>query len=104
MNDVAAVQLTDRAMANIQPKDDDSAIEELVASGVRVMLRKAVEYLVAGIKSADIRDGVITLLNDKNQPVFTEVKVNGTDVLRDFAIGDAARFVNAFRALKSGRR
>jgi hypothetical protein len=44
------------------------------------------------------------LTSDKNQLVFTEVKVNGTDVLRDFAVGDAARFVNALRAIKSHQR
>jgi hypothetical protein len=103
MNDVVAVQLTDRALANISTKDDASFIEELLASGVRTALRKAVEYPISGISSAGIRDGALVLTNDKGQPVFTEVKVNGTDVLRDFAIGDAARFVNAFRAVKSGR-
>jgi hypothetical protein len=103
MNDVVAIQLTDRALANISTKDDASFIEELLASGVRTALRKAVEYPISGISSAGIRDGALVLTNDKGQPVFTEVKVNGTDVLRDFAIGDAARFVNAFRAVKSGR-
>ena len=104
MNDVVAIQLTDRALAKVSTKDDATFLEELVASGVRVALRKAVEYPIANIRSADIRDGALVLTSDKNQPVFTEVKVNGTDVLRDFAAGDAARFVNAFRAVKSRRR
>jgi hypothetical protein len=103
MNDVVAIQLTDRALANISTKDDASFIEDLLASGVRTVLRKAVEYPISGISSAGIRDGVLVLTNDKGQPVFTEVKVNGTDMLRDFAIGDAARFVNAFRAARSAR-
>jgi hypothetical protein len=103
MNDVVAVQLTDRVLAGISTKEDGGMLEELLASTVRTVLRKAVEYPVADISSAEIRDGVLVLSNDKNQPVFTNVKVNGTDVMRDFAIGDAARFVHAFRALK-GRR
>ena len=103
MNDIVAVQLTDRALAGISSKDDGGMLGEMVVAGVRGLLRKAVEYPIAHISSADIRDGALTLLNDKNQPVFTEVKVNGTDVLRDFSIGDAARFVHAFRALKSQR-
>jgi hypothetical protein len=104
MDEVVAVQLTDRALAKVSTKNDASFLEELVASGVRVALRKAVEYPIANIRSVDIRDGALVLTSDKNQPVFTEVKVNGTDVLRDFAVGDAARFVNAFRVLKSRPR
>ena len=104
MNDVVAVQLTDRALANIQTKDDAGFLEDLIASGVRTVLRKAVEYPISGISSAGIRDGALVLTNDKGQPVFTEVKVNGTDVLRDFNVADAARFVNAFRAVKNAQR
>jgi hypothetical protein len=67
-------------------------------------MRKAIEYPVANIRSVEISNGALVLTNDKNEPVFKEVKVNGKDVLRDFAIADAARFVNAFRAAKSGHR
>jgi hypothetical protein len=104
MDEVVAVQLTDRALANVSTKDDASFLEELLASGVRLAIRKAVDYPIANIRSVDINNGALVLTSDKNQPVFKEVKVNGTDVLRDFAINDAARFVNAFRAAKSGRR
>ncbi len=100
LHDVVAIQLTDRALAKVTTKDDAGFLEELVASGVRFALRKAVEYPIANLRSAEIRDGALVLLNDKNQPVFTDVKVNGTDVLRDFSVSDAARFINAFRAAK----
>ena len=103
MNDVVAVQLTDRVLAKVPAKDDAGFLEELVTAGVRTALRRAVEYPISAISSAGIRDGALVLTNDKGQPVFKEVKVNGTDVLRDFSIGDAARFVNAFRAAKSQR-
>src|SRR5438477_22798 len=39
MNDVVAVQLSNKTIANVKPKDDDSILEELVASGVQVMLK-----------------------------------------------------------------
>ena len=103
-SDVVAVQLTDRALANIATKEDAGLLEEIVASSVKVALRKAVEVPVASIRSAEIRDGALVLTNDQGQPLFTEIKVTGTEVLRDFAIGDAAKFVNALRAAKSARR
>ena len=104
MNDVVAVQLTDRVLEETTTKDDANLLEEIIASGVRLALRKAVEYPIAAIRSAEIRDGILVLTNDKNKPVFTEVKVNGTEVFRDFAIADAARFVNAFRTAKNSLR
>lgn len=100
LNDDVAVQLTDRALAGVNTKEDAGFMEELVVAGVKVALRKAVDYPIANIRSADIRDGVLVLTGDNGKPVFQEMKVNGTDILRDFALGDAARFVNAFRAAK----
>ena len=104
MNDVVAVQLTDVALAQIKPKDDDNILEELVVAGVQVALRKAVEYPIANIRIVEVRDGVLTLVNDQNQPVFKDLKINGKDVLRDFLPAEAARFVSAFRtARREGR-
>jgi len=96
-----AVQLSDKTIANVKPKDDDSILEELVASGVQVMLRRAVEYPIAHIRTVELRDGVLTMVNDKNQPVFTDIKINGANVLRRFSSADATRFVTAFRAARS---
>ena len=104
MNDIVAVQLTDHALSQIKPKDDDNFLEELIASGVQVALRKAVEYPIANIRTVEVLDGVLTLINDQNQPVFKNVKVNGTEVLRDFTAADSARFANALRALKDRAR
>jgi len=100
MNDVVAVQFTDLVLAQIKPKDDDSILEELVVAGVQVALRKAVEYPIANIRTVEVRDGVLTLLSDQNQPVFKDLKVNGKDVLRDFSPAEAARFVSAFRTAR----
>ena len=100
LNDVVAVQLTDKSIARVKPKDDN-IFEELVASGVQVMLRRAVEYPIAHIRLVDVRDGVLTMVNDKNQPVFTDIKINGANVLRSVSPTDAARFVAAFRAARS---
>lgn len=104
MNDVVAVQLSDHAISQIKPKDEDSFIEELVASGVQVALRRAVAYPLANIRAVEVRNGVLTIVNDRNQPVFTDIKINGTDVLRDVSAADAARFVSAFRAMRDGAR
>ena len=102
-NDVVAVQLTDATLAKMETKDDANFLEELVASGVRLAVGKSVEYPVANIRSAEIRNGVLTLTNDQGKPVFDEIKVNGSNVTRDLSAADAARFVNAFRAVKSRR-
>lgn len=103
MNDVVAVQLTDRALARVSDKEDPGFLEGLLVAGVRWGLRKAVEVPIASIGSAEVRDGALVLTNDKNQPLFTNIKVNGTDVLHDFAAADAVRFVSALRAAKNGR-
>ena len=58
---------------------------------------------VANIRSAEIRGGVLVLTNDQGKRVFDNVKVNGENVTHDLTPADAARFVNAFRALKSKR-
>jgi hypothetical protein len=101
--DVVAVQLTDQVLKQVSIKDDAGLLEEIIASGVRLAIRKAIEVPIATVVDAQIRDGVLVLLNEKNQPLFREVKVNGKDVFRDFSLADAARFVSAVRAAKSGR-
>lgn len=105
--DAVAVQLSDRALQKLESeeqKDDKNLLEELVLSGVKVMLRKSIEVPVASVRSAEIRNGALVLTTERNQPLFTEIKVNGSEVLRDFAVGDAAKFVNAFRAAKAAQR
>ena len=104
LNDVVAVQLTDRVLDKVTTKEDAGFLEELIVGGVQIALRKAVEYPIANIRTAEVRDGALVLINDRNQPVFKEIKVNGTDVLKDFAPADALRFVNAFSAAKSAKR
>jgi hypothetical protein len=103
MNDVVAIQLTDRAIENIHSDDKGGFFEELVASGVRVAMRRSVAYPIANLRSVEVRNGEIVLLNNENKAVFTNVKVNGTEVMRDFSAGDAARFVQAFRTVKAQR-
>jgi hypothetical protein len=104
LNEVVAVQLTDRALTKTSNRPEAGFLEELVVAGVRLALGKAVEFPIANIRSVDLRDGALVLTSDSNQPVFGELKVNGSDVLRDFTPADAARFVTAFRAAKQARR
>jgi hypothetical protein len=101
--DVVAVQLSDATVAKMETKKDAGFFEELVVAGVRMAVSKAVEYPVAHIRSAEIRDGALVLTSDQGKPVFEEIRVNGEIVTRNIAIGDAAKFVKAFRAVKTRR-
>jgi hypothetical protein len=102
-SDVVAVQLTDGALAAIEPKDDAGLLEQLVVAGVGVAVRKSVEYPLAHIRSAEVRNGVLVLTSDEGKPVLADMKVNGQLVTHDLSPADAAAFVSAFRAVKSRR-
>ena len=103
LGDAVAVQLSDATLAAVKTKDDANFFEEWIVAGVRLGLRKSVEYPIANIRSAEVRNGVLVLTNDEGKPVFDDVKVNGSNVTHDLSPADAARFVNAFRALKARR-
>jgi hypothetical protein len=104
VDDVIAVQLSDATLAKMESekkkKKETGFFEELVLAGVRMAVGKSVEYPIAAIRSVDYRDGVLRIVNDQNKPVFAELKVNGTEILRDFSSADAAKFVAAVRARK----
>lgn len=102
-NDVVAVQLSDAALDKIETKEDANFLEEWLAAGVRMAVKKSVEYPVASIRSAELRNGVLVLTNDQGEPVFDNVTVNGSNVTHDLSPADAARFVNAFRQVKARR-
>lgn len=103
LDDAVAVQLSDATIAGMKSKDEANFFEEWVVAGLRLALKKSVEYPVANIRSAEVRNGVLVLTNDEGQPVFDDVKVNGSNVTHDLAPADAARFANAFRAVKARR-
>jgi hypothetical protein len=103
LKDVVAVQLSDHAMSNVNAKEETGFFEGLLLSTVKFAVGKSVEYPIAHIRSADVRDGELRIMTDEDKPLFSELKVNGTDVLRDFSAADAARFVNVFRLAKAGR-
>jgi hypothetical protein len=103
--DVVALQLSDAAIAKLEAekkKEDTSFLEELVLAGVQAALGKSLEYPIDEMK-ADYRNGALQFTNDENEAIFTNVKVNGVDVLRNFSSADATRFVNAVRAAKAKR-
>lgn len=102
-NDVVAVQLSDATLDEVETKHDANFLEEMIVAGVRHGLSKAVEYPVANIRSAEIRNGVLVLTNDQGKPVFEEVKVNGRNVTHALSVADAARFVRELRRVQSAR-
>ncbi len=102
-SEVVAVQLSDATLTKVATKEDANFLEELIVSGVRLAVRKSVEYPIANIRSAEVKSGVLVLTNDQGKPVFDNIKVNGENVARSLSASDAARFVSAFRAVKSGR-
>ncbi len=105
LDDAIAIQLTDEALAKLEAEESKETgfLEELLAAGVKLAVGKSVEYPIANIKSVEVRDGALRFTSDQNKSVFTDIKVNGTDVLRDFSSGDAQRFVTALRARKAAR-
>lgn len=104
--DVVAMQLSDAALAKLEAekeKKEMNFLEELILAGVQLAVGKSMEYPVAHLK-ADYRNGALLFTNEKNEAIFTAVKVNGVEVLKNFAPADAARFVNALRAAQAESR
>jgi hypothetical protein len=102
---VVAMQLSDAAIARLEDekkKEETNFLEELLLAGVQTALGKSLEYPVDDLK-ADYRNGALQFTNEDDEPIFTKVKVNGVDVLRNFSSADATRFVNAVRAAKAKR-
>jgi hypothetical protein len=104
--DVVAMQLSDAALAKLEAeekKEDLNFLEELILAGVQLAVGKSMEYPLANMK-ADYRNGALFFANEKNEPIFTEVKVNGVEILKNFSAADASRFVAAVRAAQSRSR
>jgi hypothetical protein len=104
--DVVAIQLSDATIAKMEAekeKKETNFFEELILAGVQMAVGKSMEYPVSKLK-VDYRGGALQFRNEKSEPVFTEIKVNGVDVLRNFASADATRFVNAVRTAQSRRK
>jgi len=98
LDDVVAMQLTDRALARMESeKKEMNFLEELLVAGVKLAVGKSVEYPIASIRTFEYRDGALRVIGADNKPVFTEIKVNGTDVLRDFSRADVVRFAAALK-------
>jgi hypothetical protein len=103
LDDVVAMQLTDATLDSMESKKkkkDTNFFEELVLAGVQLAVGKSIEYPIADIRTFDYSNGALRVIGADNKPVFTEIKVNGTDVLRDFSRADVVRFANAVRAAK----
>src|SRR6185369_2691364 len=63
LRDVVAVQLTDATLAHIEPGNDAGFIEELLVSGVRLALKKAIEIPISDLRSVEYRDGGLVFTN-----------------------------------------
>ena len=101
IDDVVAMQLTDATLDKMESekkKKDTNFFEELILAGVQLAVGKSVEYPIASIRTLDYHNGALRVIGADGKPVFTEIKVNGTDVLRDFSRADVARFAKALRA------
>ena len=98
------MQHSDRAMNEVDSeeskKKDKNFLEELVIAGAKLAVGKSIEYPIASIRTLDYANGGLRVIGGDNKPVFTELKVNGTDVMRDFSQADVARFAAAFRAAR----
>lgn len=107
LDDVVAMQLSDAAMndlASEKKKKDRNFLEDLVVAGVKLAVGQSIEYPIASIRVLDYSNGALRVIGADNKPVFTELKVNGTDVLRDFSRADVTRFANAFHAAKGSEK
>ena len=107
LDDVVAMQLSDATMKDLdseKKKKDTNFLEALIIAGTKLAVGKSIEYPIASIRVLDYSNGALRLIGSDNKPVFTEMKVNGTDVLRDFSHADVTRFANAVRAAKASRK
>jgi hypothetical protein len=107
LDDVVAMQLSDTAMKTLdeeRKKKETNFLEDLLVAGVKLAVGKSIEYPIGSIRVLDYNNGALRVLGADDKPVFTELKVNGTDVLRDFTPADVSRFASAFRAAKASRK
>lgn len=107
LDDVVAMQLSDAAMNDLdseKKKKDRNFLEDLVVAGVKLAVGQSIEYPIESIRVLDYSNGALRVIGADNKAVFTELKVNGTDVLRDFSRADVIRFANAFQAAKASRK
>lgn len=107
LDDVVAMQLSEATMNGLdkeKKKKDTTFFENLVVAGAKLAIGSSIEYPIESIRVLDYNNGALRVIGADNKPVFTELKVNGTDVLRDFSRADVARFASAFRAAKASRR
>ncbi len=107
VDDVVAMQLSEKTMSEVdaehKKKKDTNFFEDLVVAGVKLAIGKSIEYPVASIKTLDYANGGLRVIGADNKPVFTELKVNGNDVMHAFSREDVIRFANAWRAAKTRR-
>ncbi len=104
VNDVVAMQLSEETMKELdaeQKKKDTNFLEDLVLAGVKLAIGKSIEYPVTSIKALDYTNDGLRVIGADNKPVFTELKVNGNDVMRSFSRNDVIRFASAWRAAKA---
>ena len=111
---VVALQLTERALADIgrEMDDDDDGdggfigrmVASVVKSSVRTVLRRSLEIPIDDVRSVDYRGGRLVITTEEGERVFDEVEVNDTEVMERFSRRDAEEFVRQFRALKARSR
>jgi hypothetical protein len=110
--DVLAMQLTDRTLARIA-RDADEDTEEhgfigrlvsnVVRNTVTNVLRRSLEIPIDEVRSVEYRGGRMLITTEDGERIFSNVEVNDSDVMENFARRDAEAFVRAFHAAKARR-
>jgi hypothetical protein len=114
MRRVVAVQLSQRVLDRVKTKVRDAkqedsgplgnAIKTAVLAGVKSMLNHSAEVDIKDIAKADYRDGEIVLLDHRGRKIFTNAKVDGDTVMKNFPEPDAREFVRQLRQRMSRSR
>lgn len=112
--EVVALQLTDRALREVNREIDRDMDEEkgmfaamvanVVRSTVGTMLRRSLEIPIDELRTVDYRGGRLVFVTEDGDRIFEDAEVNGTDLMASFSPREAQAFVREFRALKARTR
>jgi hypothetical protein len=114
-DEVAAIQLSDRALHRVyrklrdeQENDEDnafaSAIRTAVFSSVRVLLNHSAECPIRDIRDVEYRGGRLRFTSEDGERIFKSIRFDDQDVMGGFGEQDAQAFAREFRRIKDRTR